>query len=143
MLASSAHAATSVKIGFINSITGAEAPIGESLTNGVTLAVEDLAKAGVQLELVKEDDTGKPQISMSAMEKMATRDNVVGVIGPYTSACANAVAKQAEKYQVPQLIPAAAKQEITKQGYKWVSHECAGRSLRFRPDRRGGGAWKA
>ena len=35
-----------VKIGFINSITGPEAPIGENLTNGVDMAVEDLKKKG-------------------------------------------------------------------------------------------------
>ncbi|GFE61095.1 ABC transporter substrate-binding protein [Geobacter sp. AOG2] len=114
-----AHAAK-VKIGFINSITGPEAPIGENLTNGVTLALEDLKKKGIDVELVKEDDTGKPQISMSAMEKLATRDNVVGVVGPYTSACANAIAKVAEKYKVPLLIPVASKDEITKQNLKWL-----------------------
>ena len=112
--------AANVKIGFINSITGPEAPIGENLSNGVTLAQEDLAKKGIKVDLVKEDDTGKPQISMSAMEKLATRDNVAGVVGPYTSACANAVAKLAEKYKVPLLVPAAAKEEITRQGFKWV-----------------------
>jgi branched-chain amino acid transport system substrate-binding protein len=111
--------AANVKIGFINSITGPEAPIGENLTNGVTLAMEDLKKKGINVELLKEDDTGKPQISMSAMEKLAGQ-GVAGVVGPYTSACANAVAKLAEKYKVPQIIPAAAKEEITRQGYKWV-----------------------
>ena len=111
--------AANVKIGFINSITGPEAPIGENLTNGVTLALEDLKKKGITVELLKEDDTGKPQISMSAMEKLAGQ-GVAGVVGPYTSACANAVAKLAEKYKVPQIIPAAAKEEITRQGFKWV-----------------------
>ncbi len=112
--------AANIKIGVINSMTGPEAPIGENLTNGVTLALEDLAKKGIKVDLVKEDDTGKPQISMSAMEKLATRDNVAGVVGPYTSACANAVAKLSEKYKVPLLVPAAAKEEITRQGFKWV-----------------------
>lgn len=112
--------AANVKIGVINSMTGPEAPIGENITNGIKLAQEDLKKKGINAELIWEDDTGKPQISMSAMEKLATRDNVAGVVGPYTSACSNAVAKLAEKYKVPLLIPAAAKEEITRQGYKWV-----------------------
>jgi branched-chain amino acid transport system substrate-binding protein len=112
--------AATVKIGVINSMTGPEAPIGENLTNGIKMAQEDLKKKGVNVDLVWEDDTGKPQISMSAMEKLATRDNVAGVVGPYTSACANAVAKLAEKYKVPLLVPAAAKEEITRQGFKWV-----------------------
>ena len=108
------------KIGVINSMSGPEAPIGENITNGIKLADEDLKKKGINIQLVWEDDTGKPQISMSAMEKLATRDNVVGVVGPYTSACSNAVAKLAEKYRVPLLIPAAAKEEITRQGLKHV-----------------------
>lgn len=112
--------AAKVKIGFINTITGAEAPIGENLTNGVTLAIEDLKKKGIDVDLVKEDDTGKPEKSLAAFEKLATRDNVAGVVGPYTSACASAVASQADKYKVPQLIPAAAKEDITRKGYKYV-----------------------
>lgn len=108
------------KIGVINSMSGPEAPIGEHITNGIKLAEEDLRHKGINVQIVWEDDTGKPQISMSAMEKLATRDNVVGVVGPYTSACSNAVAKLAEKYRVPLLIPAAAKEEITRQGLKYV-----------------------
>jgi branched-chain amino acid transport system substrate-binding protein len=111
--------AAPVKIGFINSITGPEAPIGENLTYGVNMAVEDLKKKGIDVQLLKEDDTGKPQISMSAMEKLA-QEGVAGVVGPYTSACANAVAQQATKYNVPQLVPAAAKEDITRQGFTWV-----------------------
>lgn len=112
--------AAPVKIGVINSMTGPEAPIGENLTNGIKLAQEDLAKNGIQVEVVWEDDTGKPQIALSAIEKLATRDNVAGVVGPYTSASANAVAKLAERYKVPLMVPAAAKEEITRQGYKYV-----------------------
>ncbi len=109
-----------VKIGFINSITGPEAPIGENLTNGVNMAVEDLAKKGIKVNVLKQDDTGKQQVAMSAMEQLATGDEVAAVVGPYTSANANAVAKLAEQYKVPEVIPAAAKEEITRQGYKFV-----------------------
>lgn len=109
-----------IRLGFINSITGPEAPIGENLTHGAELAIEELKSSGSNVELVKQDDTGKPEKAMAAIEQLATVDKVAGVIGPYTSACANAVAKQAEAYQVAQLIPAAAKQEITQQNYQWV-----------------------
>lgn len=112
--------AAKVKIGFVNSITGPEAPIGENLTNGVALALEDLKKKGIDVELVKEDDTGKPEKSMAAFEKMATRDKVTGIVGPYSSKCANAVAKLAEKYKTPLLIPVASKEEITRQHLKWT-----------------------
>ena len=115
-----ANAGTKVKIGFVNSMTGPEAPIGENLTNGVALAIEDLKKQNIDVDLVKEDDTGKPEKSMAALEKFATRDRVAGVVGPYSSKCANAVSKLAEKYRVPLLIPVAAKEDITRQNLKWV-----------------------
>src|SRR5947209_20604782 len=73
-------AAAPVKIGVINSLTGPEAPIGEDLSNGIKLAIEDLKKKNVEVQAVWEDDTGKPQIGISAMEKLATRDNVAGVV---------------------------------------------------------------
>ena len=115
-----AHGATKVKIGFVNSITGPEAPIGENLSNGVTLALEDLKKKGIDVEMIKEDDTGKPEKAMAAFEKLATRDNVAGIVGPYTSKCAAAISKLAEKYKTPLLIPVASKEDITKQGLKWT-----------------------
>jgi branched-chain amino acid transport system substrate-binding protein len=118
-LALPAHAAT-VKLGVINSMTGPQAPIGESITNGIKLAQEDLKAKGVDAQLVWEDDTGKPQVGLSALEKLATRDNVAGVVGAYTSAVTSAVAKAAERYKVPLVNPVASKEEITRQGYKWV-----------------------
>jgi branched-chain amino acid transport system substrate-binding protein len=115
-----ASRAAPIKIGFINSITGPQAPIGETMTNGLDLAIEDLKKKGIDVQVIRQDDTGKPDKAISAIEQLATGDEVSIVVGPYTSACANAVAKQAEQYGVPQVIPAASKEDITRQGYKWV-----------------------
>jgi len=112
--------AAPVKIGFINSMTGSEAPIGESLTNGAALAVEDLKKKGIEVELLAQDDAGKQPNAMSALEQLATGDGVAVVVGPYTSANANAVAPLAQQYQVPLLIPAASKEELTRDGRSFV-----------------------
>ncbi len=110
-----------VKIGFIDSLTGPEAPIGEDLNNGVTLALQDLKKEGIEVQLVKEDDSGKPEQSMAALEKLGTRDNVVGIVGPYSSKCASAISKLAEKYKVPLIIPVASKEDITRQpNLRWT-----------------------
>ena len=87
--------AAQIKLGVINSMTGPKAPIGENLTNGIKLAEEDLAARGVKVQIVWEDDTDKPQVGLSAMDKLATRDNVAGVVGAYTSAVTSAVARAA------------------------------------------------
>jgi branched-chain amino acid transport system substrate-binding protein len=120
LLAAPAASHAAVKVGFINTITGAEAPIGETMTNGLELALEDLKKQGIDVQVIRQDDTGKPDKAIAAIEQLATGDEVTAVVGPYTSACANAVAKQAEQYGVSQVIPAASKEDITRQGYKWV-----------------------
>jgi branched-chain amino acid transport system substrate-binding protein len=112
--------AAPIKIGIINSMTGPQAPIGENLTNGMKLAEEDLKAKGIDLQLIWEDDTGKPQVGLSAVEKLATRDGVAGIVGAYTSAVTNAVAKKAEQNKVPLVNPVSSKEEITRQGYKWV-----------------------
>ncbi len=113
--------ASVVKIGFIDSLTGPEAPIGEDLNNGVALALQDLKKEGIEVQLVKEDDSGKPEQSMAALEKLGTRDNVAGIVGPYSSKCASAISKLAEKYKVPLIIPVASKEDITRQpNLKWT-----------------------
>ena len=119
-LAAPAASRAQVKIGFVNSVTGPEAPIGEALTNGVNMAMDDLKAKGITFELIRQDDTGKPQVGMSALEQLATGDNVAAIVGPYSSAVANAMAKMAEQYKVPLLIPVASKEDITKHGYKWV-----------------------
>ncbi len=118
-LALPAQAAT-VKLGVVNSMTGPQAPIGETITNGIKLAIQDLKAKGIETQVVWEDDTGKPQVGLSALEKLATRDSVAGVVGAYTSAVTSAVAKAAERYKVPLVNPVASKEEITRQGYKWV-----------------------
>jgi branched-chain amino acid transport system substrate-binding protein len=114
-----AAAPLKVKIGIINSVTGSEAPIGETFTNGYRLAVEDLAKKGIEVELISEDDTGKPQIAMSGFDKLV-REGVVGMVGPYLSQSATPVTKLAERNKVPLVIPTAAKEELTRQGYQYV-----------------------
>jgi branched-chain amino acid transport system substrate-binding protein len=87
----------------------------------VSLALEDLKKKGIDVQLIKEDDTGKPDKSMAALEKLGTRDNVAGIVGPYSSKCASAISRLAEKYQVPLIIPVASKEEITRQpNLKWT-----------------------
>lgn len=111
---------SAIKIGFINSMTGSEAPIGENLTNGALLAVEDLKKRGINIELIKEDDSGDAKKALLAFEKLTTSDKVVGVVGPYTSSSAAAVVSSVDASKTPLILPAAAKEDLTRKGYKYV-----------------------
>lgn len=119
-LALPAWTAPPVKLGVILPRTGPEAPIGEEMANGIRLAVEDLKQKGIQVEVAWEDDTGKPQIAMSAFEKLVRDGRVAGVLGSYTSASTSAVARLAGKYKLSLMVPISSKDEITMQDFKWV-----------------------
>ena len=110
----------SVRIGVINSMTGPDAPIGEHLTNGIKLAQEELERRGIRVEVVWEDDASRPQAAAAAFEKLATRDQVAGVVGPYTSGAAAAVSKLVERHRLPTLLPTAVGEELTRQGNTWL-----------------------
>lgn len=112
--------AAGVPIGFINAKTGKQAQIGENLTNAVTLAIEDLHKRGINVDLKSADDQGKPDVSLSAFEKLVNSDNVVGVVGSYTSATSSAIAKRAKQYKISLAVPIAASEDITQQLNEWV-----------------------
>jgi branched-chain amino acid transport system substrate-binding protein len=112
--------AAPVKIGIINSMSGPETPIGENLTNAIQLALEDLNARGHEVQGVWHDDTGKPQVGLGAAERLGARADIAGIVGAYTSSVSSAVAKAAEQHGVPLVIPVSAKEEITRQGYRWV-----------------------
>jgi branched-chain amino acid transport system substrate-binding protein len=115
-----ARSEVSVKLGVINSMTGPQSAVGDHLSNGIKLAQEDLERRGVRLELVWEDDGGKPQAAVAAMDKFATRDAVAGVVGPYSTASVAAVSKLVERHHLPTLIPIAAGEDLTRQGNAWL-----------------------
>jgi branched-chain amino acid transport system substrate-binding protein len=109
-----------VTIGVVNSMSGPETAIGENLTNGILLALEDLAAAGHEVEVAWNDDTGNPQTGLAALERLAARREIAGVVGAYTSSVSTVVARAAERLRVPLVVPASAKEEITREGARWV-----------------------
>ena len=71
----------SIKVGIVLPLTGDQAKFGEIEKQSFDLALEEInAKGGVKgkkLELVIEDDTGRPEVGRSVVEKLITKDKVV------------------------------------------------------------------
>ncbi len=74
---------------------------GESLRDGMTIAVEELnATGGIMgrpVELLVEDTSGVPEKGVAAFERLATSENVVGVTGSAHSAVCSAVGPVAQE----------------------------------------------
>lgn len=100
-----------LKIGVVASLTGPGAYYGESIRNGVTLAVDEINAAGgiegKQLEVVFEDDTTNPQKTVTATEKLTSVDNVLAIVGIQWDFLANAAVPVAERAGVAAISTAA------------------------------------
>jgi branched-chain amino acid transport system substrate-binding protein len=116
-----AYAAEGIKVGVVLPLTGTEAQFGEIEWNSFQLALDEINGAGGingrPIELVKEDDTGKPDVGRSAMEKLITQDKVIVVGGGYSSSVSFAMAAVAQQREVPFVVNTGSDDKITEQ--KW------------------------
>ena len=81
--------AKTLKIGVIAPLSGDLSALGAGIRNGVDLAIrqanEENRLDGYELELAAEDDTAKPDVGAQVATKLASDDEVVGVVGPLNS----------------------------------------------------------
>ena len=78
-----AVAAEKVKIGFVTTITTPAGVIGKDMVDAVNLAMEDIGSkmAGLDVELIVEDDGFKPAIGKQKTDKLVKQDKVQFVTG--------------------------------------------------------------
>lgn len=108
-----------IKIGFMGPLTGELANYGESLRNGVNLALEEINRNGInkkRLKVVFEDTQCDPAKAVSAINKLITIDKVEAIIGDFCSSCTLAVASIAEANRVVLISPASSAPTISEAG---------------------------
>ena len=116
--------AGAVKVGVVLPLTGAEAKFGEIEKRSFDMALEEInAKGGIKgepLELIVEDDTGRPDVGRSVVEKLITKDKVVMVGGGYSSSVTYAVAGVCQQNKMPFLVNTGAADNITSSGWDYI-----------------------
>lgn len=109
-------------VGVFAPLTGAHAPIGQSIRNGVVLALEQAEDGGlfgeVRLSIRTLDDSGTPQAVAERIAKFVRDEQAILVIGPAISAHAEAAADRANHAQFPLLAPGGS-EGINAKG-KWA-----------------------
>ncbi len=82
-LATPSLAQQKVKIGFITTLSGPQAAIGQDMRDAVELALDHLGRkiAGLPVEVIYEDDTFKPDVGKQKSEKLVQQDQVHFVTG--------------------------------------------------------------
>jgi branched-chain amino acid transport system substrate-binding protein len=116
--------AGSLKVGVVLPLTGEQAKFGEIEKNSFLMALDDINKSGgingKQIDLLIEDDTGKPDVGRSAVEKLISRDKVICLTGGYSSSVTYAICAVAQQRKVPFMVTTGSADEITEKGWNYV-----------------------
>ena len=120
-------APTTVKIGTIQPLTGKIAVYGKTVSQAVTMAVDEANAAGgingKTIELVTEDDAFNPDNTVAAFKKLTTKDKVLAVVGALTSNCTLAITNLAQGAKIPLISPTSTNDKVTDAG-NYVFRAC-------------------
>jgi len=109
-----------LRIGEYGALTGDIATFGQTTHEGVALAVKEINAAGgvngKQVQLITEDDQGKPEQAALVAEKLITRDQAHVLVGEVASSNSLAAAPIAQRHKVPMVSPSSTNPKVTQQG---------------------------
>jgi branched-chain amino acid transport system substrate-binding protein len=93
-LAQPASAQNSLKIGFISTLSGPQASLGEEILNGFRLAMEQSGGklGGIAIDLTVGDDQLKPDVARQLVTRMLKQDGAEIIVGPLNSSVLLAIA---------------------------------------------------
>jgi len=109
-----------IRIGVAAPLTGGSAQDGQSILDGVKLAVQQFNDAGgvdgTLIEVVAEDDKGDPTEGATVANKLAQDASIVAVIGHYNSSCTLAGAPIYNGAGVVEISPGSSAAAVTDAG---------------------------
>ncbi len=116
-----------IKVGVYGDLTGQTSSFGQSTKNGIELAVEEINKGGgingKQIQLVIEDDQGRPEQAKTVVSKLINQDKVVAVLGEVASTNSLAAAPVAQEAKIPMITPSSTNPKVTEVG-DYISRVC-------------------
>jgi branched-chain amino acid transport system substrate-binding protein len=110
-----AQARAPIRLGIINSFTGAIAYAGDNNLDGMSLYFDSIGwtVAGRKIELIKEDDQFNPQVGLQKAKKLLENDNVDMLAGVQASNVALAVLNYAKQKKAFYIVTGAGADAIT------------------------------
>ncbi len=109
-----------IKIGEFASLTGKEATFGISSHEGTLLAIEEINAAGgllgKKLELLTEDTQSKSGEPATVVNKLISRDGVVGILGEVASSRSLEAAPICQQNKIPMVSPSSTNPKVTEVG---------------------------
>ena len=111
------NAGGTIRIGVSGPFSGGSSPMGESMRNGIRLAVDEINNiggiSGKKIELIERDDQAKPDVGAKIAEEF-TRGKVVAAIGIVNTGVAMASIDAYQKARIPLLVAVSTGAAVTK-----------------------------
>jgi branched-chain amino acid transport system substrate-binding protein len=124
---STANTGDTIKVGVFADLTGQTSSFGQSTKNGVELAVEEINNAGgingKKIEMLVEDDQGRPEQAKTVVSKLINQDHVQAVLGEVASTNSLAAAPVAQEAKIPMITPSSTNPKVTEVG-DYISRVC-------------------
>jgi branched-chain amino acid transport system substrate-binding protein len=124
LLAGTAQAQDTIKIGVTQPLTGAFAASGNYVAQGAQIAEEEINKAGgvlgKKIQLIIEDNKSNPTEAVATAEKLIVRDKVPVMLGAWGSTLTLAIMPKLEEYKVPMVVETSSSGKITTSGNTYI-----------------------
>jgi branched-chain amino acid transport system substrate-binding protein len=109
-----------IVVGYYGDLTGRTSNFGQSTKNGALMAVDEINKAGGingrQIQILSEDDEGRPEKAATVVTKLIDQDRVIALVGEVASGNTLAAAPKAQAAKVPMISPSSTNPAVTQVG---------------------------
>lgn len=109
-----------IRVGYYGDLSGRTSNFGQSTKNGVMMAADEINKAGGingrQIEILSEDDEGRPEKAATVVTKLIDQDKVIALLGEVASGNSLAAAPKAQASHVPMISPSSTNPAVTQVG---------------------------
>jgi len=109
-----------IKVGVFMALTGAQATFGQSSSNAIRLAAEEInAKGGIggkQVRLIVKDDRSRKEDAASCVRMLLDQDKVDAILGEVASSSSLAAAPLCQEAGVPMITPSSTNPRVTQVG---------------------------
>src|SRR5688500_3365581 len=109
-----------IRVGVYGDLTGQTSSFGQSTKNGIELAVDEINAAGgvngKKIQLIIEDDQGRPEQAKTVVSKLINQHKVQAVLGEVASTNSLAAAPVAQEAKIPMITPSSTNPKVTEVG---------------------------
>jgi branched-chain amino acid transport system substrate-binding protein len=109
-----------IRVGVFLDLSGMTAQFGQPTLSGVRMAAAEINDAGGidgrKLELIVEDDRGRPEEAATVVRKLIEQKKVHALLGDVASGNSIAAGPSAQHFKVPMITPASTHPAVTQVG---------------------------